>query len=728
MGCTTLIILRRCFVQISDVAMTKYLTSSILTLGLTAALTFAPAAARPMTETDLATLKRLASPTVSPDGRWAAYQLRETDLAANKGRTDIYLLDLKDVGAKPMLIGSKPDKNEHDPAFSADSKTLYYISDDSGSDQIWRVDVPSGAAKQVSKFKTDVGGFKLSPNGKLVAIWGDVAIHCYSLDCDGDMETKKLDALAPGGDTSKPGPGSGREYDQLMVRHWDTWETPGNYSRTFTYGLNADGTLDDGHALGVDAKTNKQLIGDAPSKPFGGGEEVNWSANSENVYFTLRKADKDEAKSTNLDIYVSHQNYDGWTNLTADNQATDTMPTPSPDGKYLAYAAMARAGYEADRLVLMLRDLKTNKVTAVTDKWDRSVASIAWAADSKSMVLTAGDVLDQPLFRVDLKGKVTRLTQAGHVSAVAPLADGSVVYAADSLKGPSDLYMIDAKGKIRMLTSVNADAFAAIDPVNTQRFDFKGANGDQVWGQIIKPAGVTGKLPVALLVHGGPQGSFGDSWSFRWNPRTIAAQGYAVVTIDFHGSTGYGQAFTDSINKDWGGKPLQDLQLGMAAVSKIDAQLDTDNACALGGSYGGYMMNWIEGNWPDKFKCIVTHAGIFDLRAMAYETEELWFDQWDNGGNWITRKDGEKWNPVNHVAKWKTPALVIHGEKDYRIPYSQSLATFTALQQQGVASKLLVFPDENHWVLKPKNSIQWHQTVFDWLGKYLKRAGAPAAK
>jgi dipeptidyl aminopeptidase/acylaminoacyl peptidase len=279
---------------------------------------------------------------------------------------------------------------------------------------------------------------------------------------------------------------------------------------------------------------------------------------------------------------------------------------------------------------------------------------------------------------------------------------------------------MDTKGKTTQLTNVNADTMAMLDPVNYQKFDFTGANGDQVYGQIVKPQGATGKLPVLLLVHGGPQGTSNNSWSYRWNPAVMASQGYAVVSIDFHGSTGYGQKFTDSIHKNWGGWPLEDLQKGMEAVGKIDAQLDTNNACALGGSYGGYMMNWISGNWPDRFKCLVNHAGIFDLRAMAYETEELWFDQWDNGGPWTTRSDAEKWNPVNHVAKWKTPTLVIHGERDYRIPYSQSLAAFTALQQQGVESKLLVFPDENHWVLKPKNSIQWHQTVFDWVGKHLK--------
>lgn len=381
---------------------------------------------------------------------------------------------------------------------------------------------------------------------------------------------------------------------------------------------------------------------------------------------------------------------------------------------------MARATYEADRLVVKLMDLKSGKVIALTDAWDRSVGSLAWAADSKSLLVTAQDVLETPLFRVDLKGKVTRLTERGTIAEAVPLKNGGVVYAINSIAGPSDLVHMDNKGRTTRLTNVNADALATLDPVNYQMFNFAGANGDQVYGQIVKPQGTTGKLPVLLLVHGGPQGTFNNAWSYRWNPAVMASQGYAVVSIDFHGSTGYGQKFTDSINKNWGGWPLEDLQKGMDAVGKIDTQLDTANACALGGSYGGYMMNWISGNWPDRFKCLVNHAGIFDLRAMAYETEELWFDQWDNKGPWTTRSDAEKWNPVNHVAKWKTPTLVIHGEKDYRIPYAQSLAAFTALQQQGVESKLLVFPDENHWVLKPKNSIQWHRTVFDWVGKYLK--------
>ena len=661
------------------------------------------AVARSMTETDLVMMKRLSAVAASPDGMMLAYQLRETDLEANKGKTDLYILKLGTTGAQPVMFASKPDKNEHDPAFAPDGKSIFYISNESGSDQIWRYDISSATTTQASNFKTDVSGFEISPDGLKFAIWGDIARNCMEFGCAKD------------GDTSKPGPGTGREYDQLMTRHWDQWETPGNYSRVFTVVLRPDGKLG---TLGT--AMDGDLVGDAPSKPFGGGDEISWSADSSAVLFALRHADANEAKSTNLDIYRSALQNPTPVNLSADNAGMDTTPAASPDGKWLAWTSMARATYEADRLVIKLMDLKSGKITALTDTWDRSVASLAWAANSKSLLVTAQDVLETPLYRVDLKGKITRLTERGSIAEAVPLKNGGVVYAINSINGPSDLFHMDTKGKTTQLTNVNADTMAMLDPVNYQKFDFTGANGDQVYGQIVKPQGATGKLPVLLLVHGGPQGTFNNSWSYRWNPAVMASQGYAVVSIDFHGSTGYGQKFTDSIHKNWGGWPLEDLQKGMEAVGKIDAQLDTNNACALGGSYGGYMMNWISGNWPDRFKCLVNHAGIFDLRAMAYETEELWFDQWDNGGPWTTRSDAEKWNPVNHVAKWKTPTLVIHGERDYRIPYSQSLATFTALQQQGVESKLLVFPDENHWVLKPKNSIQWHQTVFDWVGKHLK--------
>ena len=680
-------------------------------IALAAALS-TPAAARPMTEVDLATLKRVAAPTASPDGRWVVFQMTETAAETYKRSTGLWLVDRNAKDAKPVAIADAAGKNETSPAFHPDG-SLYFLSDASGTSQVWRVDPKSAGAPaaQVSDTKADVEGFKISPDGKRLLAWGDIAKECADFGCD----AKDKGALV--------GPGTGRLYKDGagFVRHWDHWETPGTYSRPFVF------NLEGGKATAARA-VDGGLIGDSPSKPFGGGEELAWGGDSRTVFFTLRKADRNEPTSTNLDIY-------SWLvdsrmmpqNLTADNQATDTLPTPSPDGKWLAYAAMARPSYEADRQVLMLRDLSTGETRKLTDAWDRSVASIAWAPDGKSLYVTADDVLDHPVFRVDAaSGKVEKVKASaepfdGYIGDVTPLPGGALLYSRNSALMPTDLYVRDAKGKVSQLTKVNAAQLAEFDQVELDRLQFAGANNDKVWGMILKPVSPVQKLPVAFVVHGGPQGSFGNSWSTRWNPRLMAQQGYGVVTVDFHGSTGYGQAFTDSINKDWGGKPLQDLKLGLAAAGKQDPQLDINNACALGASYGGYMMNWIAGQWTDGFKCLVQHDGVFDLRAMAFETEELWFDEWEHGGPWWERSDPEKWNPVNHVDKWKTPMLVITGEKDFRIPYSQGLAAFTALQRRGVESQLLVFPDENHWVLKGANSVQWHRTVFDWMGKHLKK-------
>jgi dipeptidyl aminopeptidase/acylaminoacyl peptidase len=337
----------------------------IYALALSTLTLATPALARPMTETDLATMKRLASPTASPDGKVIAYQLQETDLKANKRRTDIYVAWRGVTSDAGIMVASEAGFNEHDPAFSPDGKHLYYLSNKSGSDQLYRIPIGSGptivdpTGEQLSNFKTDIAGFKIAPDGKKVAIWGDVGRDCYGLDCEKD------------GDRSSPGPGSGREYDELFVRHWDSWETPGNYSRVFTFGISEDGKLYGGHPLDEMGGTKEnegkpKIVGDSPSKPMGGGEEIAWGADSNTVYYALRIADRNEPTSTNLDIYSSDQNYDSAQNLTPDNKATDTLPAPSPDGKYLAWAAMARPGYEADRQVLMLRDLKTGATTALS--------------------------------------------------------------------------------------------------------------------------------------------------------------------------------------------------------------------------------------------------------------------------------------------------------------------------------------------------------------------------
>lgn len=684
----------------------------LLALGAFAAALATPfaASAREMTATDLASMRRVGAPTVSPDGRWLVYTERETDLANNRGRNDLWVVDLRNPGNGPSRLATTSGANEHDPRFGPDG-ALYFISNQSGSDQLWRVAVPGGPMRQVSEFSTDVGGFLIAPTGDRIAIWAERDMRCIDINC----------ANVP---AAPAGQGSGRTYDETFVRHWDTWATPGVRNRVFTF------PMVEGRPQGAGTPVSPQLVGDAPSKPFGGGEELAWSRDGRTLYFTLREGGRTEPNSTNLDVYAAPEGGQV-TNLTQANRATDTTPAVSPDGNWLAYTAMARPTYEADRLVVHLRNLRTGETRALTQAWDRSVGSLAWAADGRSLLVTAQEVLDHPLFRVDVaSGRVTRLTQGGTANNVVPLADGSIIYTLNTLQAPDDLYRMDRRGRVTQLTRVNAELLAQLDPVEVRRYSFRGANGATVWGQIVRPAGASARLPVALLIHGGPQGSFGNSWSYRWNPWAFAAPGYAAVTIDFHGSTGYGQAFTDAINRDWGGAPLEDLRLGLAAAGREHQGIDVSNACALGGSYGGFMVNWIAGNWPDGFRCLVSHSGVFDQRAMAYETEELWFTEWEFGGPYFepaAREAYERNNPVNFVQNFRTPMLILHGERDFRIPYSQSLGLFNALQRRNVPSRLVVFPDENHWILRPQNSIQWYREVHGWLDRYLRRGGGDAA-
>jgi dipeptidyl aminopeptidase/acylaminoacyl peptidase len=656
-----------------------------------------------MTAVDLQSMHRLGSPDVSPDGHWAAFTVSSTDWSKNKRVNTLELLDLTRPGSQPQPIAGA--EKGHDPAFGSDG-SLWLLMPVGGQDQLFRMSV-GGAPVQVSDFKGDIGGFKIAPSGDRVVVWADRDLRCPDLNCASVPETKAI--------------GSGRTFDQLFIRHWDTWEVPGVKSRLFGF------TVASGKLVGPGLPLTGNLVGDVPSKPFGGGEELSFSPDGRTLFFAMREAGRIEPLSTNLDIFeVSETASREPVNLTAANKATDTLPTVSPDGRTLAYVAMARPGYESDRTVLMLRDLASGKVRPLTQQWDRSVGSIEWAKDGRSILVTAEDTLETPVFRVDVaSGKVTRLTGDGSYGNVHALRGGGAIATMNSIYAPDDLYRLDPRGRATRLTDLNHDLLAELDPVVFHKFSFAGANNDTVWGWTLKPANSAAPLPISFLVHGGPQGSFNDSWSYRWNPRLFIAPGYAAVSVDFHGSTGYGQAFVDAIHQNWGGWPLEDLEKGLAYATAHDPQLEANNACALGGSYGGYMMNWIEGNWPDRFKCIVQHDGVFDARAMAYETDELWFDEWEHGGHpyYEAPEEFEKWNPVNYVQNWKTPQLVVTSEHDFRIPYTQGIAAFTALQRRGIPSRLLIFPDENHWVLKPKNSVQWYHEVFDWERQWMGEGG-----
>ena len=671
-----------------------------------------------MTAQDLVTMPRVGAPIVADDGDQIVYTVTRTDPQTYKRSSTVYWRRLADLDGEAVVLDLGGEASSL--SFANDGH-LYFLATrgEDATRQLYRVGIDDGETtgepQQVTSFVAPISGYSVSPDGARLAVWGEIGRDCESFGCEGD------------GTAHLPGPGDGRLYDAEdgFYRHWDEWETPGTYSRAFVFDL-VDGTAS-GEPVAIDTpRTGDPFTGDTPTKPFGGGEEIAWSADGETVFFTARAADKAEPTSTNTDIFAASISAGTLANLTDENEAVDTLPTPSPDGRYLAYLAMKRPNYESDRLVVQLRDLRSGETRALTEGFDRSFGSLDWTPDGRYLIATAQDVLDTPAFRIDIaNGSVERLDlMAGneaHIANVEALSDNRLLFTQDSIGAPSEIYLSRDYEQAVPVTSIANMAVGQLASVVTSRFNFAGAKGDTVWGQITKLENYDGAMPAILYVHGGPQGSFNDGWSSRWNPRVLASQGYAVISVDFHGSTGYGQDFTDSINQDWGGKPLQDLQLGLEAALAKDSQIDGSKACAMGASYGGYMMNWIAGRWPDRFDCLVQHDGLFDLRSFYYTTEELWFPRWDFGGTYAEQSQlYEQWNPVNYVENWQTPMLVVTGEQDFRVPYTQGLASFTALQERDIPAQLLVFPGENHWVLDPKNSVQWHETVFAWLNRWLK--------
>ena len=655
---------------------------------------------------DLVTLERISDPRVSPDGQRVVYVLRETDLPNNKGIRNIWLLDLGNSKAAPRKLTGGTGNNDT-PRWATDGQSLYFSSSRSGSAQIWRLDMAGGEAQQITQLPLDANAFALSPDGKRIALSMEVFSDCKDLACT----KKRLDDVAARKNT-------GVLYNKLFVRHWDSWSN-GTRAQLFVADLDSHGLVSAEPVL-----LSKGIDGDVPSKPFGDDTEFSWSPDSKILAFDVRIAGTTEAWSTNFDIYtVPADGSSNPVNHTAENLATDVAPIFTPDGQSLIYKAMKRATFEADRLALMIVNLKTGAKREIAPNWDRSADACALSEDGKTIYCTADDLGQKPLFAIDVaSGKVDKLTGDGTVSGFS-LSQNGIVYALNSLHSPDQLYRVAYNGgATTQLTQTNAAQLKSVQLGDAEQFHFEGWNKETVYGYVVKPWNYQKgkKYPVAFIIHGGPQGSMGNDWHYRWNPQTYAGQGYAVVFIDFHGSTGYGQAFTDSISGDWGGKPLEDLQKGWKyALAKYDF-LDGSKAAALGASYGGYMINWIAGNWQDTFKCLVNHDGVFDNRFMTYSTEELWFDEWEQGGVQYEKPENfEKHNPINYVKNWKTPMLVIHSAQDFRVTQDQGIAAFTALQRRGIPSELLAFPDENHWVLKPQNSIQWHETVNAWLKRWI---------
>lgn len=654
----------------------------------------------PFSVHDMLAMDRISDYQVSPDGEWIVFVVRKTDLDANRGRTDLWLVGADGAGLRSLTSHPESDFN---PRWAPDSKTIWFLSGRSGSSQVWKIRIDGGEAQKITDEPLDIGNLIVSSDGKYLGLTMEVFP-----DGSSPEETKeRLDKIAERKAT-------GRIYENIFVRHWDTW-SDGRRSRLFVMPAIKDGKLVD---------VMQDMDADTPSKPFGGPEEITFTPDGR-VIFSACNAGREEPWSTDFDLYFSP--VDGSVKpkcLTTENKAWDTNPVFSPDGKVLAYLAMVRPGYESDRFRIVLRNWPEGELRVLTEDWDRSPSSICFSDDGKTIYATATNLGQRSLFAIDVRtGEVRTVVKDGTISS-PQVAGKRIVYGMNNMQSPTELYSVNSDGgDISRITNINAGQVAAARMGDYEQFTFSGWNDETVYCYVVKPADFNPdkKYPVAFLIHGGPQGSFGNMFHYRWNPQAYAGAGYAAVMVDFHGSTGYGQAFCDSIRGDWGGKPLVDLQKGLAAAIKRYPWMDGERVGALGASFGGYMINWIEGNWPDRFRCLVNHDGNLDERMAYFDTEELWFPEWDHLGTpWENPEAYEKHNPVNYIKNWITPMLVIHGAQDFRVAETQGLGTFNALQRLGIPSKLLYFPDENHWVLKPANSIQWHETVIAWLDQWLK--------
>jgi dipeptidyl aminopeptidase/acylaminoacyl peptidase len=654
----------------------------------------------PFTVDDMLAMERISDASVSPDGKLATFTVATPDVDANAMSKDVWIAATDGSSVRRLTSHPAPDFGAR---FAPDGKSVVFLSGRSGSSQVWRIAVDGGEATQVTTLPVDVGAVLPFPDGKRLLLAMDVFPDAPSLA----ESAKRQEATAK----SKQ---KVRAYDQLPVRHWDSWDD-GTRSHLFV--------LREG-AAGEPVDLMKGLPFDAPTKPFGGLEEVAIARDGSEVVFASKMVGATDAWSTNVDLWAVPS--DGSAkprSLTIANPATDTQPVFSHDGSHLAYLAMARPGFESDRQRIVVLDWRTKKATTLTEGWDRSPHEIAWSRDDRTIFVTADDLGRHPLFAVDAStGKVSRVYDRGTVSDVGVAGD-RVVFVRDDLQHPAEVWTADASGgRARAITHLNDARVAAIAWGPTEQFSFEGARGDRVYAWLVRPPSMPagGRAPVAFLVHGGPQGSFGDHFHYRWNAEAFAGHGYATIMVDFHGSTGYGQTFTDAIRGDWGGAPYDDLMKGLDFALARYPFLDKDHMAALGASYGGYMINWINGK-TDRFKALVSHDGNLDETTAYYETEELWFPEWEHGGVPWENADGyARQTPMSLVARWKTPTLVVHGGRDYRVVDAQGIATFTALQRRGIPSRLLYFPEENHWVLKPAHSKRWHEEVLGWIDRFAK--------
>ena len=665
-------------------------------------------AKRPFTFEDMMNLKRVGEPIVSPEGKWVAFSAVEVNLAENKKTPHLWIVPLSGGEARQLTSGQA---GEDRPRFSPEGLRLAYVSAVEGSSQIWTVGFEpatgtlTGEPKKITNISTEGEGEIWSPDGASILFVSQV----YP-DCKDDACNKKKD------EERAKSPVKASIFTRLFYRHWNHYYE-GKRSHLFV-----------APAEGGEARDLTPGDHDVPPFALGGQDRYAFSPDGREVAYTSN-VDEVEATSTNNEIFVV-PTAGGKSKKISVSQGSDSTPLYSPDGKYIAWRMQVRPGYEADRFWLVIYNRATGKITNLTEQFDRWVGSIVWAPDSKRLYFTAEDKGESPIYTVPVKGGKVQEVVRGHNDDLAVTPDGeALVYSRVSAMAPSEIYTLplDSKSAVA-LTKINEPVLSKVTMQPLEPFWFTGSQQVKVQGFLVKPPDFDAKkkYPAKFLIHGGPQGAWGDSWSYRWNAELFAANGYVVIMVNPRGSTGYGQKFIDDINGDWGGRVYLDLMLGLDYAERKYPFIDKTRECALGASYGGYMANWLEGH-TTRFKCLVSHDGMFNSESAWGSTEELWFNEWEfRGTPWTNRALYEKWSPHMYANAFKTPMLVVHSQKDYRLDVSEGFQLFTTLQRMKVPSKMLYFPDEGHWVLKPQNSQLWWKTVNDWVDQWTKKSpGTP---
>jgi dipeptidyl aminopeptidase/acylaminoacyl peptidase len=655
----------------------------------------------PITFTDMIGMHRVTEPEISRDGKWAAYTVTTPDMDANRGASNIWIVST--AGSAEMQL----TRSGHDssPVWSPDGKTLAFLSSRSGVSQVYLLSMEGGEAHPLTKLSTGAEMVKWSPDGKMLAFTSSVYPDCKDDECnskrDAEKEKNKVKAHVA---------------ERLLYRHWTHWNE-GKRSHLFV--VPADGNAGPRDlTIGADY--------DIPPDERGGPGDINFSPDSKELCFTA-VTDKMEAISTNADLFIVPVTGTEAKRITT-QQGFDGNPAYSPDGKFIAYHAQLTPGYEADRWRVMLYDRQSGKKENLSEGFARSAEELTWSADSKTIFFTAENETQKSVYAMAARAgaEPKKIIADTFNTAISFSADReTLTFERTSLTMPAEVFVAASDGSnVRQLSHQNDAILAALEMNPPETFWFEGAEGTKVQAMLIRPPrfDATKRYPLLVLLHGGPQTMWSNAWGYRWNAQVFSAAGYVTLMINRRGSTGYGQKFTDEITNDWGGKAYVDVMNGVDYTLKKYSFVDGTRMAAAGGSYGGYMVDWIATH-NGRFKAIVSHASVYDKVAM-YATEELWFEEHDMQGTpWTNPESYRKWAPVTYageLGKYKTPTLVIAGERDFRVPYTQSLEFFNALQRQGVPSKLVVFPDEGHWVLKPQNSQFWYKTFLDWLALYVK--------